>query len=194
MVEKCEIGREYDFQMELRNMAFEVYTETILGCDRERFQDILVEAIKASKLMVDQRSGFAQLCLYITRNGTVEAHDHRIFGVDSIISLDDLGNDCIRTRFGFFICVLRHAIACMWSDFMLREGNIEDALLANRVANGLRRIIEIAAYDEVGNTTRRLPLIEVYSQLGLPEPLEFILKDRTEDRTVLRNEIQPSLI
>ena len=187
------IELEYDFQMELRDTAFKVYTETVLNCDRERFQDILEEAIKASKLLVDQRNGFAQLGLYITRSGIVEAHDHRIFGVDRIISLDDVGNDCIRTRFGFFICVLRHAILCMYSDLKLSEGDLDEVVLANRVANGLRKIIEIAAYDEVGNTTKILSLEEVYKQLGLREPLEFILRDRTENKRTLENQIQPQM-
>ncbi len=146
-------------------------------------EQVLCGAVTESRLMAAKRGGFAQLGIYLDGKDDIQIYNHKVYGVNSLISVNDGCIEAISARFGFYICVIRHAALCLWADYELSRGNVEAYCELNKRANVLREIIEIAAFNMDGNICMRMELDEVYRQLGLPEPLDFITRERSDSVT-----------
>jgi hypothetical protein len=170
---------------ELRGKVAEIIKETTEG---EYGPDEIIE--RGLAILRDRKLGlrgeYEKLGMYLLLNGQIMTHNKYIYGIKTMIILEGAPLDAVNSIFGFLICTLEHARLCLLSDEMLSQGRVNEAIAINIKANELRRVLEVAAYTEPNKFGYRESLADIYKELGLSEPEEFVIRERPERvRTIL---------
>lgn len=148
----------------------------------------ITEAITLSRRRANIREGFGQLGIYFGIDGKARTHEMHIYGIETIISVPEMYSFYIQCVEGFIICILRHAILCMFADIALIKGDLVEATKYNLEANNLRYIIERAAVSNKANIRNngerndKVELVDIYKALELPTPIEFVTTTSRPDK------------